>query len=267
MRLLKACLAEAWGTALLVAIGVSIVIVASASSGPVVPLVPDAGLRRLITGFLFGATGALVTVSGVGRASGAHINPAVTLAFWLRRRMPASHALAYVAAQCAGAALGGAALLAWGRTGTTVAFGATLPGRAFGPGLALAGEAVTTATLVILLFAFLGRRRLRAWTPLLFPPLYAVMVYLEAPISGTSTNPARSLGSALAAGAWQSWWVYWIGPALGVLIAWGVHRLGGLRDLEIEVAKVYHFDHDPSGLFADMAQAGRRVAREERGRP
>ena len=263
MRLLKACLAEAWGTALLVAIGVSIVIFATAGGSPFVRLMPDAGARRLLTGFLFGATGALITVSGVGRVSGAHINPAVTFAFWLRGRMPATHAIAYVAAQCAGAALGGAALLAWGPAGAAVRFGATLPGAGFGPALALAGEVLTTMALVVLLFAFLGHKRLRAFTPLLFPPLYALMVYLEAPLSGTSTNPARSLGPAMAAGVWQYWWVYWVGPGIGAALGWLTHRLRGVRGLEIEVAKVYHFDHDPSGLFADMAHRAPRRRRHD----
>ncbi len=253
MSLLKACLAEAWGTALLVALGVSLVIFAGFRGSPFVQLVPDAGTRRLLTGFLFGTTGALITVSGVGRVSGAHINPAVTFAFWLRGRMPAGHAVAYVVAQCAGAALGGAALLVWGRAGASVTYGATLPGPGFGPLTALAGEVVTTLALVVLLFVFLGHRRLRPYTPLLFPPLYALMVYLEAPVSGTSTNPARTLGPEIAAGAWQD--------LVGVL-AWSrgrrSARLAGapaarVRGLEIEVAKVYHFDHDPSGLFAEMA--------------
>jgi aquaporin Z len=264
MRLLKACLAEAWGTMLLVAIGVSIVIFAGASGTAFVRLVPDPGLRRLVTGFLFGTIGALITVSGVGRVSGAHINPAVTFAFWLRRRMPASHAIAYVVAQCAGAALGGWALLGWGGIGASVLFGATLPGAGVGPWLAVAGEAATTMVLVVLLFAFLGHRPLRAYTPLLFPPLYAVMVYLEAPISGTSTNPARSLGPEFAAAAWQYWWVYWIGPAAGAVLGWLVHRTRWLRGLEIEVAKVYHVDLDPEGLFADMAHVTPRGPRRDR---
>jgi aquaporin Z len=51
----------------------------------------------------------------------------------------------------------------------------------------------------------------RPFTPAMFPFLYAVMVYLEAPISGTSTNPARSFGPAIVSGQWQGWWIYWLG--------------------------------------------------------
>ncbi len=75
------------------------------------------------------------------------------------------------------------------------------------------------------------------------------MVYLEAPLSGTSTNPARSLGPALVSGNWRDWWVYWIGPLLGTLITISLHKATWLRYLEIEVAKMYHFDHDPYHIF------------------
>jgi aquaporin Z len=99
------------------------------------------------------------------------------------------------------------------------------------------------------LLVFVGSRRLRAFTPLLFPPLYAVMVFLEAPISGTSTNPARSLGPAAIAGAWQGWWIYWAGPIAGALAGIALTRVHPLRKLEVDVAKVYHFEHDRHGLL------------------
>ncbi len=242
-------LAEFAGTALLVAVGVSFVILDFGAGSPVVRLIPDPGLRRAMTGFLFGCTGALIALSPLGKASGAHINPVVTLAFWLRRRMSAGHALGYVVAQLAGAAAGAVPLLAWGATGRSIDFGATLPGPGYGTGAATAGEVITTFALVTLLFLFLGLRWLRGFTPLLFPVLYAFMVYVEAPISGTSTNPARSLGPALVAGTWRDFWVYWIGPVGGMLLAFAFHPGRWLCKLELEVAKLYHFEHDPHGVF------------------
>jgi len=86
----------------------------------------------------------------------------------------------------------------------------------------------------------------------MFPFLYAVMVYVEAPISGTSTNPARSLGPAMISGAWQGWWVYWVGPLIGTLAA--VLACSVLAN-RIEVAKLYHFDSDCGGLFRRMPAA------------
>jgi aquaporin Z len=237
------------GTALLIAVGLSFVILNFGNSSPIVRLIPDAGLRRLITGFLFGSTGALIALSPLGKSSGAHINPVVTLAFWLKKKMKPGHAAGYVIAQFAGAGLGALPLLLWGNIGGSVDFGATIPGKEYGAWLAALGEFGSTLALIVLLFAFLGHKRLRSYTPLIFPILYAILVYLEAPLSGTSTNPARSFGPSLISGDWQDWWVYWIGPISGAVIGIGIHAYSWLNKLEVEVAKIYHFDHDPHGIF------------------
>jgi aquaporin Z len=242
-------LAEFAGTALLVAVGVSIVILDFGQGSPVAALLPDPGLRRLMTGFLFGATGASIAVSPLGKTSGAHINPVVTLAFWTKGKMTARHALGYMFAQLAGGVAGALPLLAWGRMGGSIEFGGTFPGAGFTFLQATLGEVITTFGLIAGLFLFLGHSRLRAYTPLLFPFLYAVMVYLEAPVSGTSTNPARSIGPSLVAAHWRGWWIYWVGPLLGTFVALAAGKFCSPRRFEIEVAKIYHFDHDPHGVF------------------
>jgi aquaporin Z len=242
-------ISELAGTALLVAVGLSMVILDFGNTSPMVALVPDAGFRRLITGFLFGATGGLIAVSMIGKVSGAHINPVVTLAFWMEGKMGPRHALGYVVAQLAGGVLGALPLLAWGRMGRSVEFGATLPGAGYSAWMAALGEVITTFALIVGLFAFVGHRRTRPFTPLLFPFLYAVMVYLEAPVSGTSTNPARSLGPMLVSTDYQGWWAYWIGPAAGASLGVAFLKLPGLRRLKREVAKLYHFEHDPHSIF------------------
>ncbi|HUZ46155.1 MAG TPA: aquaporin [Terriglobia bacterium] len=242
-------LSEFIGTALLVAVGLSAVILDFGKGSPVVALLPDPGLRRLITGFLFGTTGAAIVVSPVGKTSGAHINPVVTLAFWLKGKMTRPHALGYVVAQLAGGIVGALLLLAWGHMGASIDFGATFPGSGYTLLQATLGEVITTFGLIAGLFLFLGHSRLRAYTPLLFPFLYAVMVFLEAPVSGTSTNPARSVGPSVVAGDWHGWWIYWIGPLLGTLLALAFGQFPFLRRFEAKVAKVYHFKHDPHGIF------------------
>ena len=248
-------LAEFVGTALLIAVGVSLVILDFGKGSPVAAWLPSAGGRRLLTGFLFGCTGASIAISWVGKVSGAHINPVVSGAFWMLGKMRGRHALANVAAQCAGAVVGALPLLAWGAMGRSIEFGATTPGAGYGNGPALAGELVTTAVLVVGLLVFVGHKRLRRFTPAIFPPMYAVMVFLEAPVSGTSTNPARSLGPMLMAGSWQGWWVYWVGPALGIALGIAIYQSAPLKDFEVEVAKLYHFADDPKGLFT----VGKRV--------
>jgi aquaporin Z len=242
-------LAELFGTAILIGVGLSVVIVDFGQGSPVVRLLPNAGLRRVVTGFLFGSTGALIALSPLGKTSGAHINPVVSLSFWLMGKLRGRYALRYVLAQLLGAIIGALPLLAWGAMGRSVEFGATFPGPEFGAAPALLGEILTTFALVAGLFFFIRHRKIRAFTPALFPVLYAVMVFLEAPISGTSTNPARSLGPAVIAGTWRGWWVYWVGPSIGALLGVALFRFTRLRRLEIEVAKLYHFAHDPHGIF------------------
>jgi aquaporin Z len=239
-------LSELIGTALLVLGGLSLVIFMSGSGSLMARVLPSEGLRRLITGFLFGTTGALITVSPVGKESGAHINPIVSLGFRLMGKLELKLMLIYILAQLAGGIVGAGPLLLWGSLGRSVAFGATLPGEGFTTMTVFFGEVVTTFAMVSLLTIFLGFRKIRPFTPALFPPLYSIMLWAEAPISGTSTNPARSLGPAFISGQWQGWWIYWIGPLLGALLALLACSFLAKR---IEVAKLYYFDSDRDRLF------------------
>ncbi|MBP1598901.1 MAG: major intrinsic protein, partial [Acidobacteria bacterium] len=119
---------ELVGTALLVLVGLSLVILIFGAGSPILLAFPDEGLRRLITGFLFGTTGALIALSPVGKESGAHINPAVTLAFRLMGKLDLRTTLGYIVAQLIGAVVGSLPLLLWGTMGKSVDFGATFPG-------------------------------------------------------------------------------------------------------------------------------------------
>jgi aquaporin Z len=241
---------ELVGTALLVLGGLSVIIVMFGDGSPVGRLVTNELLRTTLTAFLFGTIGSAIALSWVGRESGAHINPAVTVAFWLMRRLDLRAATGYIVAQLLGACVGALPLLAWGSMGRSVAFGATVPGQGYSTAVVLLGEVVTTFGLVATLCVFLGFRHLRRFTPFVIPFLYALMVPLEAPISGTSTNPARTLGPALISGRWDGWWIYWLGPMLGALVAILVCSSFARR---VEVAKLYHFEHDRRQLFHRMA--------------
>lgn len=249
---------EFLGTALLISVGLSVVILDFSPDSFVSALIPSTGFRRLLTGFLFGTTGGLIAISPVGKTSGAHINPVVTLAFWLKRKMGMGHALGYILAQLAGGIAGAVPLLLWGRAGAAVQFGATLPGPGYTSWEAVLGETATTFALIVLLFLFLGHKPIRKFTPFLFPFLYAVMVYIEAPLSGTSTNPARSLGPEVISWEFHAWWVYWAGPMMGTLLGLSMHKLTWLKHLEVEVAKLYHFEHDPYHVFKQKRFVGDR---------
>jgi len=243
---------ELAGTAMLVFGGLSVVIFMSGEGSPMSRLLPNEYVRTALTAFLFGTIGSTIALSPIGKESGAHINPAVTLGFWLLRKLDARAALGYMIAQMLGAAVGAVPLLAWKSIGRSVAFGATVPGKDYSTTVVVMGEAVTTLGLIATLCIFLGFRHLRCYTPFVIPFLYAVMVPLEAHISGTSTNPARSFGPSLISGRWDGWWIYWVGPIIGTLAA---ILLCGSMAKRIEVAKLYHFENDRRRLFHRMAEA------------
>lgn len=224
-------LAEAAGTGLLVLAGLSIVILFTA-------WLPPAPWRRALTGGCFGMVGALIAISPLGRISGAHINPAVTLAFWLEGKLAWRDVLGYVLAQMLGAVLGAAPLLLWGPIGRSIGYGSTGVGAGIPVWLALAGEVAATAALVLAIFITASHERTQAFTPWTIPPLFAWLVWWEAPLSGASTNPARSFGPALYSGEWSHFWIYLLGPLLGATLAVAMLRLNLLGEHRVPVARV-----------------------------
>jgi aquaporin Z len=247
-------LSEVAGTAVLVIAGLSCVIVMFGEGSPLPPLLPDAGVRRAITGFLFGSIGASIALSPVGRVSGAHINPAVTFGFWLFGKLSFDTLRVYVAGQLVGAGIGAISLLGWGVMGRSVAFGATIPGSGYSVWAALGGEVIATFAMISLMCVFISYRPLRRFTPAIFPPLFSFMVWAESAISGTSCNPARTFGPALISGQWDGWWIYWAGPLAGTFAASVLFSRLARR---IEVAKLYHFDSAHDRL---ARRPGRRAA-------
>ena len=234
--------AELAGTALLVSVGLSIVILFFGTTSPDGQWLLSAAVRRAIAGALFGTTGTLIALSPVGRISGAHINPAVTLAFWISGKLRWRDALGYGGAQFAGALLGACPLLAWGARGASVHFGATSVGLNVSALEALGGEIVATGALILAIFVTSAHRRTRDLTPWTMPPLFAWLVWWEAPLSGASANPARSFGPAALICDWHGFWIYVAGPAIGVALALLILRIGALGHHEVEVARLYHFD-------------------------
>jgi aquaporin Z len=253
---------EMLGTGLLLLIGLSLVILMFGNGSPLIRLIPDIGERRIITGFLFGSTGALIAISPIGKVSGAHINPVVTMAFLLFDKISRRTALSYVLGQFAGALAGCIPLLAWGAMGRSISFGATMPGQGFTISTVILGEIITTFTMITLLSLFLGYRNLRPYTPAIFPILYSIMSYFEGGLSGTSTNPARSFGPSVISGYWDYWWIYWIGPVTGAFLATLVMSFFAKRITE---AKLYHFDSESDKLFRKNAasiQKGKKTNKE-----
>ncbi len=155
----------------------------------------------------------MVMVYATGHLSGAHINPAVTVAFTLTRHFPARDAVAYVAAQLSGAALAALALLAvW--TDRPAHLGASLP--SVSAGRAVAYEAVLTAILMFVIMAVAtDTRAVGAGAAIAIGGAVGLDALFGGPVTGASMNAARSFGPALASGAWHQFWVYVAGPLLG----------------------------------------------------
>ena len=157
----------------------------------------------------------MVMVYATGHLSGAHINPAVTVAFTVTRHFPAREAVAYVAAQVAGATVAALALLAvW--TSKPADLGATVP--SVGNGSALVYETVLTALLMFVIMAVAtDTRAVGAAAAIAIGGTVGMDALFGGPVTGASMNPARSFGPALAAGEWRSFWVYILGPLAGAI--------------------------------------------------
>ena len=156
----------------------------------------------------------------MGAVSGAHLNPAVSLAFALRGDFPWRRVPGYIVTQLVGATLA-CLFLRW-VFGNVEHLGATLPGPGYQDWQALLMEIVLTALLVsVILGTASAAQNVGAIAALGVGGYIALAGLWAAPVSGVSMNPARSFGPALASGYWTSYWVYLVGPVTGALIAVG----------------------------------------------
>ncbi len=169
----------------------------------------------------------LAIILFMGAVSGAHLNPAVTIAFALRTDFPLRRVPMYLMAQFAGAAL--ATLIVVGLIGKQGTAGLTLPGPGITGWGAMAWEVILTAGLVsVILGTASGAQQIGAMAAIAVGSYIALAGLIGAPVSGASMNPARSLGPALVLGDWTAWWAYLAGPLAGALVAVGIaHILRG----------------------------------------
>ena len=167
------------------------------------------------TSLVFGLV-IMVMVYATGHLSGAHINPSVTVAFTLTRHFPAREAMAYIAAQLAGATA--AALVLWGVwTDRPAHLGATVP--AVSAGSAFLYEAVLTAILMFVIMAVAtDTRAVGAGAAIAIGGAVGLDALFGGPVTGASMNPARSFGPALVSGEWHDFWVYVLGPLAGAAL-------------------------------------------------
>jgi len=203
---------ELLGTFFLVLVAVGAGMVNARFGGQAVPYV-----ARVIAPALMVAA----IILFMGAVSGAHLNPAVSVAFALRGDFPWKRVPAYIIAQFAGAIL--ATLLLWALIGKQGSAGLTLPGQGISAATAMWWEVVLTVGLVsVILGTASGAQQLGPLAAIGVGSYIALAGLWGAPVSGASMNPVRSLGPALVLDDWTAWWAYLIGPLAGGVVAVGI---------------------------------------------
>ena len=206
--------AEVLGTYVLVLGGTASIVAAAAGGAP---------SNILIVSFAFG----LALMAGLyafGEVSGGHYNPAVSLAMTLDGRMDPVSMIGYWVAQIVGATFASLTLLIATNTETIQGTMTT-----FGEGVeaweAFLFEMVFTAIFLAVILKVTTSSN-SAKTAFLGIGLTLTMIHLVLiPFTGTSVNPARSLGPGIVGGVWADQWVYWIAPLVGAALGWGVYKL------------------------------------------
>lgn len=197
-----------------VAEGIGCYAIVTAGCGALMVEATTGKLTHMGVAITFGLV-VMVMIAAVGHLSGAHFNPAVTLAFALTRHLPWADVPLYVIGQLTGAVAGSLTLRAL--MGPIANLGATLP--AGHPWQSLGMETLLTAVLMFVILAMAtDTRAVGQLAALAIGGTVALNALWGGPISGASMNPARSFGPALVTGIWRDQWVYWVGPFLGATI-------------------------------------------------
>jgi MIP family channel proteins len=209
-----ALIAEAIGTFLFFFVGAGSVVLgdylaASGGSGP--------GLLGVALGH---GLALAVLVSALGAVSGAHFNPAVTLAVWIMGRITPTRAALYVVAQLVGALGAGFALKAvFADSWQPSNIGTPALGAAISPMVGIGVEAILTVLLVLAVIGTAVDARGPKIGGLAIGLAVTADILVGGPLTGAAMNPARWFGPAVAAGAYADWYVWWIGPAIGAAVA------------------------------------------------
>lgn len=190
-------------------------------SFPVQNEIPSPLLRRLLMGISMGVTAILIIHSSMGKRSGAHFNPAITLTYFRLGKISRPDAFFYVLFQFIGGVSGvGVSALVLGRelASPSVMYAETVPGK-YGTAAAFAAEALMAALLMGIVLWATNHPSLASSTSYFVGILITLYVLLFAPVSGFSINPARTTASAVFADVWTAAWLYFTAPVLGMLVS------------------------------------------------
>ncbi len=213
-------------------------------TSPIRQVIADPLVRRFIIGVAMGLTAIAIIYSPWGKQSGAHINPAVTFTFFRLGKVKPWDAFFYIVAQFVGGLIGLLLVEAVIRDAIahpTVNYVVTMPGSGR-VGVAFFAELIISFGLMMTVLLVSNTPKLARWTGLFAGILVATYITVEAPLSGMSMNPARTLASALPAQNWTAIWIYFAAPLLGMLLAGEVYvRLKGRK--AVRCAKLHHHNN------------------------
>src|ERR1041384_8625832 len=193
---------------------------------PVHQCIPNGTVRRAFIGFAMGLTAIALIYSPWGQQSGAHMNPATTLTFLRLGKIMPWDAAFYIAAQFVGGVCGvlfSKLLLGQIIAHPSVSYVTTVPGPA-GAGIAFTAEAAIACGMMLMVLYATNTPKLARYTGLFAGILVTLYITFEAPLSGMSINPARTVASALPRGIWTASWLYFAAPILGMLLAAELYR-------------------------------------------
>lgn len=212
---------------------------------PIAARVRSPVARRVGVGVLMGLTAVALVRSPIGLLSGAHMNPSVTVAFAALGKLAPLDAVGYVVAQVIGGAIGVVAargILGGALSHASVNHAATLPGPC-GAAAAWACEFAIAFGMMGMVLVSSNTRAFAPYTAHFAGVLIALYITFEAPFSGMSMNPARTLASAMGARQYRALWVYFTAPPLGMLAAAGLYA--GVWGCQcVYCGKLDHSGHD-----------------------
>lgn len=242
-------LMEAFGLGLFMISACSFAVLLEHPASPGRQMIEHAALRRVVFGAAMGATAILNIYSPWGKRSGAHLNPSTTLTFWRLGKVESWDALFYSLSHFAGGTAGvlTAQLLFRRFIGhPSVNYVATVPGPS-GEAVAFVAEVGITFILISVVLRVSNTARLARYTGLFAGALVMTYISIEAPLSGMSMNPARTLASAVPGDVWTALWIYFTAPPIGMLMAAEVYlRLNGSH--RVFCAKLHH-NNDKRCIF------------------
>ena len=197
--------------------------------------------KSFLMGGMVAVSTFLIIRSRFGRRSGAHLNPAITLAYLWLDRIHRWDAVSYMIAQFAGGLAG--VFLAYQMLGhhlsaPPVRYVVTLPGD-YGGAVAFLAEFLLSASVMVVILFATNHRSLTRFSPLLVALITVFYYFLCSSISGFSVNPARTFSSAFFAWIWQGIWIYFAAPSVGMLAAAAIY-IRSMGPRSVYCAKLFH---------------------------